>query len=135
MNFENDNNCENQGHGGPPNPHTQIATAEAVISLSCPTRLKVNWCGMGERHQPGYELMTLHVNQALLADAESPGDLGTECLAGMGPTVPRSGSPEPPEEILLPAGLHILRIRTDTNDEQYHFGAYYEFELLFLQPE
>lgn len=134
MDFENDNNCPAQ-HGPPNNPYRQIATAEAVIALSCPTRLRINWCGLGERHQSlSYELMTMQVGEDLLADAHSPGDLGTQCEAGMGPTVPRSESPVPPQERVLPAGLHLLSIRTDTGDWQYHFGAYYEFELR-LQPE
>jgi len=135
MNFENDANCPAQ-HGPPFNPHTQVATAEAVIAVGCTTRLRVNWCGIGERHQPlHYELMTLHVNDELLADAHSPGDLGTECEAGMGPAVPRSGSPVPPQEKLLSPGLHLVRIRTDTGDPLFHFGAFYEFEFTLREQE
>jgi hypothetical protein len=134
MDFENDDNCRDK-HGPPNNPNQQIATAEAVIALGCPTRLRINWCGVGERHQPlNFELMTMHVGEDLLADAHSPGDLGSRCEAGMGPTVPRGGSPVPPQERGLPTGMYILRIRTDTTDQLFHFGAYYEFELR-LQPE
>jgi hypothetical protein len=74
--------------------------------------------------------MTLHVGGVLMADAHARGG-GLGCAGGMGPAVPRAGSPEPPHYIDLEPGLYILRIRTDTADAKYHFGAYYEFEFTF----
>ncbi len=56
-------------------------------------------------------------------------DGGLGC-ASMGPVV---SSPPPPQTRLLTAGLHSLTINATTNDANFHFGAYYQFNLSFAQ--
>ena len=81
---------------------------------------------MIEQQNSGYERMWIYANGNQIAYAESI--QGQQDCAPMAPVV---GS----QEVVLQPGFHILRIVTDTgSDGQYHFDAYYEFDLTF-QPE
>jgi len=122
LNWENDANCRSY------NSHTQNATATAQISVPVNMVMTVGWSGLGERQDPNYELMSLRVDGALVGSAHAPGG-GLGC-ASMGPVV---SSPPPPQTRLLTAGLHTLTINATTNDANYHFGAYYQFNLSFAQ--
>jgi len=88
--------------------------------------LTVTWSGMGERQDADYELMSLYVDSNLIGSAHAPGG-GLECY-GMGPVV---SNPAPPQQVTLQPGPHILFIDATTNDELYHFGAWYRFDLSF----
>jgi len=135
MDFENDAECAAY-HDPPFNNHTQFATASAVITVApgCPARLTVDWIGVGEKHEIDFERITNRVDGVVVANAHSPGNDGHQCDSGMGPAVPRSGSPVPPQQIVLNPGFHLLEITTTTGDPLYHWGAFYELEFT-LQPE
>ena len=122
--------------GPPNNGNEQIATAAAVITVApgCQARLTVDWLGLGEEHEKDFERMTNLVDEVEIVNAHSPGTGGEMCASGMGSAVPRSGSPVPPQEILLNPGFHRLEIATTTGDFQYHWGAFYELDFT-LQPQ
>ena len=90
--------------------------------------MTVTWSGMGERHEAGYDKMTLKVDGVEVASAAAPGG-GLLCPGGVGPVI---STPEPPYVAVLEGGLqHTIRIETTTGDENYHIGAYYQFEISF----
>lgn len=66
------------------------------------------------------------MNGNQVGEAHAPG--GGQGCAGMGAVV---SDPEPPQQVLLAAGLHTLFIDATTNDPLYHFGAWYRFDLTF----
>ncbi len=90
--------------------------------------MTVTWSGMGERQSAVlYDRMTLKVDGVEVARAAAPGG-GLEC-AGVGLVI---STPEPPYVAVLEGGLqHTIRIETTTGDENYHIGAYYQFEISF----
>jgi hypothetical protein len=129
MDFEDDFECATR-HGPPFNPNTQVATAEAVIAISCLTRVTMTWTGSVEQVDPGKDTMELSVAGTIVDSNQSDGNLpGQDCAADMESV----GNASPPQYIDLNPGLHVLRIKTDTGDELYHFGAFYEMTLTF-QP-
>ena len=120
MSFENDGNCANFNH------NTQIGTAEGIIVLSCARKMTVAWSGVGEPEDGGFELMSLLVNGDLVGSAKSPGG-----SLGCAPMLPVISDPPPPQVKVLQPGIHILRIETTTDDEFFHVGAFYQFDLTF----
>jgi hypothetical protein len=118
MSFEDDSNC--LSHNG----NTQKGTATAVIFVSCPTTLYVNWSGMGEQQDTGFERMTFSLDGVQIASADSPGG-GLGCV-GMAPVLGTASSPQ-----TLSPGLHQILIDTTTGDPWYHSGAFYQFHLSF----
>jgi hypothetical protein len=77
---------------------------------------------------PNYELMNLFVDGTFVGQAHALGG-GKGC----DPMAPVVSNPLPPQYIDLAPGLHVLRIETETADELYHFGAYYQYDLSFQQ--
>ena len=126
LDWEDDDNCQNH------NPYTQNATATAAIVVPRDMVMTVTWSGQGETQDSNFELMSLSVDGQLVGEAHAPG--GSQgCAGGMAPVV---SDPEPPQEVTLLAGEHTLNIDATTNDDLYHFGAWYQFELAFADlPE
>jgi hypothetical protein len=124
MDYEDDANCTSPFFNG----NIQIATAEVVITIAsnCPTRMTVDWMGMVEQQNTGYERMWLYVDGTQFGYAES-----TQNQLDCAPMLPVAGS----AEAVLQPGFHLLRIQADTGiDGRYHFDAYYEFDVTF-EPE
>ncbi len=92
------------------------------------TIMTIDWSGLGETEMADFELMNLSVNAVLVGSAHAPG--GNQGCAPMGPVV---SSPPPPQQVTLTAGAHTLTIDATTNDELYHFGAFYQFDLSFVE--
>ena len=63
--------------------------------------------------------------------AYSPGGGSPNCDSGMGPVYI---DPPPPQQVLLQPGPYNLFIEATSWDENYHFGAWYRFELNFATP-
>jgi len=122
LDWEDDWNCRFH------NPYTQYATAVCRITVPRAMIMTVSWSGMGETHDPDYELMSLHVDGLRVGSAHAPG--GQQGCAGMGPVI---SDPPPPQQVLLKAGPHVLQIDATTNDRRYHFGAWYRFDLSFKE--
>jgi len=121
LDWEDDINCRDH------NPYTQSATATCQIAVPSVMVMTVNWSGMGETEDPGFELMSLFVNGDLIGSAHAPGG-GLGC-APMGPVV---SDPPPPQQVTLHPGMvHTLFIDATTNDALYHFDAWYQFGLAF----
>jgi hypothetical protein len=129
-NFENDSNCTAQ-HGPPYNPYNQIATATATLTLTVETELVVSWAGLGERQATTFDRMELQIDGILRASARSPGNVPPLGCAPMGPVV---STPPSPVTITLPAGGHTLFVLATTGDSLYHYGSYYQFDLVFTPP-
>jgi hypothetical protein len=124
MEYEDDANCVFPEF----NANIQIVSAEAVLTIApgCPARMTLNWGGMVEQENTGYERMWFYVDGNEIASAQSSAGLG-----GCAPMAPVSGS----QEFVLQPGFHLLRLKMDTGvDGQYHFDAFYEFDISF-QPE
>jgi len=124
MDYEDDINCTTPGFNG----NVQVATAEAVIRVApgCPERLTVEWTGMVEQQNTGFERMRLFVDGSQIGAAQS-----TQGQQDCAPMVPVTGS----QEVVLQPGFHLLRMETDTGiDGQFHFDAFYEFGIT-LQPQ
>jgi hypothetical protein len=126
MSFKNDFNCT-QSHGPPYNPNTQTGNATATIYVSCATKMKIAWSGVGETELSNFELMTLSIDGNQIGSAHAPGGRAG-CEGGMGNVV---SDPPPPQTVVLTPGFHSLSIYTTTNDKYFHFGAYYQFNLTF----
>jgi hypothetical protein len=121
LDWEDDDNCI--GH----NPYMQSATATAEIVVPVAMLMTVDWSGMGETEEADFELMSLHVDGDLIGSAHAPGG-GLGCEGGMAPVV---SDPPPPQQVTLQPGTHTLFIDATTNDELFHFGAWYRFDLTF----
>lgn len=124
MEYEDDWNCAQY------NENIQTATAEAVITVApnSSARLTVDWTGMVEQHNSGYERMWLYVDGCPTGYSQSTqGQDQGECAA----MLPVSGG----QVVVLQPGFHLLRLVTDTGtDAQYHVGAFYEFDIT-LTPQ
>jgi len=121
LDWEDDYNCRSH------NPYTQKATATCHITVPKAMIMTVSWSGMGETQGSDYEMMSLYVDGDLVGSAHAPGgDQG--CDGGMAPVV---SNPPPPQQVILEPGQHVLFIDATTNDELYHFGAWYRFDLTF----
>jgi len=121
LDWEDDYNCRSH------NPYTQNATATCEITVPKRMLMTVNWSGVGEVQDSGFDVMSLYVDGNLVGSAHAPGgDLG--CDGGMAPVV---SNPPPPQQVILEPGSHVLFIDATTNDELYHFGAWYRFDLTF----
>ncbi len=122
LDWEDDLNCRSH------NPNTQTATATAAITVPVNMIMTIDWSGLGEVEDPDFELMSLSVDAVLVGSAHAPG--GSQGCAPMAPVV---SSPPPPQQVTLTAGAHTLTINATTNDELYHFGAFYQFDLSFVE--
>ncbi len=124
LNFEDDGNCANH------NQNVQRATARASVQagLCVPFRMFIDWSGLGEREDSGFEEMVLFVDGVEVGRATSPGG-SLDCAGGVGPVI--SDPPAPQFVDLTPGAPHELLIEATTLDEKWHVGAYYQFTLRF----
>jgi hypothetical protein len=102
---------------GGPNANTQTGTASRSVCLNAPKRLTVHMTRNVERQDFGFDHSETCVNGALVATGGSVGE-GLGCAMT---TVNADGS------IDLPAGDHLIKLYTSTNDPLDHVGAYREF--------
>jgi hypothetical protein len=115
IDWENSDNC------GGSNSNTQKGNAAVTVTASQEEPIYVNWRGMAERHDTGFENMSIYIDGVLIGEATSPGgNLGCE----MGNIVSTNYYPD---GYTLTAGEHEITITTTTGDGQYHLDAYYEF--------
>lgn len=120
LDWEDDNNCRYH------NPYTQNATATCEITVPKAMLMTVNWSGVGEVQDPGYDVMSLYVDGSLVGSAHAPGG-----KQGCSPMAPVVSDPPPPQQVVLNPGPHTLYITASTNDPLYHFEAWYRFDLTF----
>lgn len=106
---------------GGTNANTQSGTANVGITSSEVEPIYVNWRGMAERQNTGFENMSIKIDGVLIGEATSPGG-GAGCV--MGNIVSTNYYPDGYQ---LSVGQHTISITTTTNDELYHIDAYYEF--------
>ncbi len=115
------------------------ATASITVGPN-PTYLTLDFSGMGELWDVGYDKIQFKLNGNLIAKAEAPGGRISQCedgpviktfydgvgALGTGATVP-SALATNPYRYLLPANTsHILELYLDTGDGAYHYNSYYE---------
>lgn len=137
VDFEDDNNCV-APRGTPTtagyNPNTQSAGATATINVVGSVDMTVDFTGLAERQDTGFENLTLTVDkgtgsEVVVATATSPGgNLG--CPGGNGPVVLTSGSN--PVTVNLGSGDHTLTVDVTTSDPLYHINAYYQIAMSFV---
>lgn len=141
LDWENSSNCPNGING-----NTQSATAVAVVRAERDLVLTINWSGMGELQDSGFELMELYIGECnstgtlldgenLVGAAHAPGG-GQGCgSAETGYVGPVVSDPPPPQTITLEAGKYYrLNISATTADPLYHTGAWYQFTLGISDP-
>jgi len=118
LDWEDDDNCAGY------NPYTQTATAKWEFSVGRDTTLRINWAGVAEVQDENYEVMDVKVDGDVVGSAHAPG--GGQGCSSMAPVV---SDPNPPVEVLLRAdeNPHTIYIYACTNDQLYHFGAWYEW--------
>ncbi len=106
------------------NAYIQTATASTSFTIASNKTLTIEFNGVGEQQDTGFENMTIAVDSVAVGTATSPG--GNLGCTGMADVVP---SPTPPITVALAAGLHTIDIACTTTDRFYHVGAYYQFRL------
>ena len=121
----------------------QFGSATASITVgAAPTYLTLDFAGMGELVDSGYDKIVFRLNGIQIAAANAPGGGGNQCLdgpviktfwdqSGVNPTT-TSAVVSNPYRYLLPANTtHILNLYFDTIDGQFHYNSYYEALLGF----
>jgi hypothetical protein len=84
--------------------------------------------GIGELQDSNYELISIRLDNVLLADAHAAGgSLGCDC----GPVVKTIHIPGP--YLLLKNTSHEFLVNFTTNDPLYHVGCYYQINLTFTE--
>jgi hypothetical protein len=107
---------------------TQSGTATATITVgSNDVLMGLDFDGIGETEDAGFERINFLLNNNLIASAESK-DLNLGCSSFQ--PVNKNFIQSPP--YLLPAGTtHTLFIDFTTGDPLYHVGCFYEVKLSF----
>lgn len=121
----------------------QFGSATASITVgSIPTYLTLDFVGMGELVDSGYDKIVFRLNGIQIAAANAPGGGGDQCMDGpviktfwdqngANPTA-TSAEISNPYRYLLPANsTHVLNLYFDTIDGQFHYNSYYEALLGF----
>lgn len=116
-------------HGNAPGPncasynhHTQTGRAIGTITLVDDGYVAIDWFGVAEVEDSGFENMRILVDGDLVARATSPGgDHGCDAPEAVVST-PASG-----DTIFLAAGVHTIQVDVTTGDSWYHVDCYYEF--------
>lgn len=90
------------------------------------TYLNVDFEGIGERQDSGFDKITFKLDGTQIADAHTPGG-GLGCL--MGPVIKTYQVASP--YLLLANTTHTLRIDFSTIDALYHVDSYYQVNLSF----
>ena len=116
---ENSANCVD--NGGNPNTQEGRATADIEITGSDPVTLDIDFSGVGEAEDAGYDIIKFRLNGTVIGSGEAPGG-GRGCQAD-------SVVVNPAAQQILNPGSHRLVINFTTNDEKYHVDAYYEIRL------
>lgn len=111
------------------NPYRQIATASTSITLAADKVMVIEFDGIGEQEDTGFENIAIDVDGSPVASATSPG--GNLGCAEMAPVIP---SASPPIEVALAAGAHTIDITADSGDNWYHVDAYYQVCISFRDP-
>lgn len=106
------------------NPNTQYADATGTFTLAQAGYLRIEWEGMAEQEDSGFERMQIWIDGELVAQAMSPG--GKLGCAPMAPIVSR---PPGPVCFYLQAGEHTILVEATTYDPLYHVGSYYKFRM------
>ena len=97
------------------------ATADIEITGSDPVTLDIDFSGVGEAEDAGYDIIKFRLNGTVIGSGEAPGG-GRGCQAD-------SVVVNPAAQQILNPGSHRLVINFTTNDEKYHVDAYYEIRL------
>lgn len=105
------------------NSNIQSGTATVTITSSETEPIYVNWRGMAERQDSGFENMSVTIDGNLIGEATSPGG---NAGCAMGEIISTNYYNDTDGYTLTP-GEHTISITTTTKDGRYHVDAYYEF--------
>jgi hypothetical protein len=115
IDWEDSSNC------GGNNSNIQETTANVSITASQEEPIYINWRGIAEKHDTGFESVAVLIDGNLIGEATSPGgQQGCE----MGEIISTNNYPD---GYTLTPGQHNITIIGNTGDGQYHRDAYYEF--------
>jgi hypothetical protein len=112
---------QDSGNCGGPNNFTQFGTATRTVCLNGPARLTVHMVGRVERQDFGFEYGEARVNGMLICSGGSFGE-GLGCAMADNTA---DGT------IDLTPGEHLVELYANTNDQLYHVGAYWEFQMVW----
>jgi hypothetical protein len=119
---------ENSANCGGPNPNQQSGYARAVITGgSSGYRFVPSMVGFGERHDTGFDQMTLYFNGSFVVQGDAPG--GKQGCVTAGPVVQTPSSI--PFQTIAPGSTNTFECYFDTVDSLYHVNSYYILQLAF----
>jgi hypothetical protein len=123
-------NVEDSENCGGTNNTTQSGEATAAIEVvGQSVSLGLNFTGVAELEDTGFENISFYLNNVLVASATSAGgDLG----CAMGATI-QTYVVEPP--YLLAEGNHDFRIEFTTGDNLFHVGSFYQANFTCVPAE
>jgi alpha-tubulin suppressor-like RCC1 family protein len=124
LNFEPDGLCSGY------NQFEQVATGMTTLSFTSTVRVQMDWAGMVEQRNAGYDLLQIFADGSPIVQAESQG-LNNGCGFPMVSAVPFGTSSPSPSVAYLASGSHDLTLSLDTVDEKYHSNAYYHVTFSF----
>lgn len=115
ISWEDSQNC------GGSNNLTQMGTASVSITVNTAQSIGVNWTGLAELQDTGFENMSIKIDDTLIGSATSAGG---KQGCNMGDIVSNNLYPA---GYPLTVGTHTILISTTTNDPLYHVGSFYAF--------
>ena len=118
-------NIQDSINCGGTNGSIQSGTATAIIDVvDDDFNLGINFSGMAEKYQSGFENIEFYLDEILILSATSPGNTQEQLDCGVGPVV--QTIIVPPPYTLQSGNQYTLRIEFTTSDPLYHKDAYYQ---------
>lgn len=118
-------NIEDSLNCGGTNDSIQYGTATAIIDVvDDDFNLGINFTGMAEKYQSGFENIEFYLDEVLILTATSPGNTQEELDCSVGPVIQTIIIPPP--YTLQSGNQYTLRIEFTTSDPLYHKDAYYQ---------
>ena len=106
----------------------QAGAATATITVGPnDTLMGLDFEGIGELEDAGFEIMTFKLDGVAIASAESR-NLSLGCTQ-FGPVAKTFN--QPPPYLLLAGSVHVLEIFFTTGDALFHVGCFYQVNLSF----
>ena len=120
-------NITDSGNCGGPCGSIQSGEATATITVSSKAQLNLDFSGVVEWQDAGFESLQFYLNGNLIAYAGSRDE--NRACSYFGP--PESNYIIPPPYVLEPNINHSLVVSFTTGDALFHLGCYYQVDLSF----